>query len=351
VIRRRLAALAVVTAAAVGVAGVVWARGDGGADAASTAGDKGSAQTAKVTRKDLAETQDVSGTLGYGGTTDVPIGGGHGTVTGLAPVGAIVDRGGKLGEVDGLPVVLLIGERPMWRNLDQTAGAGADVEQLEANLIALGYGSRATLGPNQTWSQATTDAVKRWQAALGRPQTGTVAMGDAVFLPAAVRVADHSSGGGGGGSGLKVTGTARLVTVSLAAKYQTLVKPGQTVQVSLPDGSTTPGTITSVGTVATAQEQDQDPTLPVVVTLTDQHAGAGLDQAPVTVHIVTSQATGVLAVPVGALLALSEGGYAVEKVTATGTTTLVAVQLGTFADGWVQVTGAVSEGDKVVTAQ
>ena len=32
----------------------------------------------------------------------------------------------------------------------------------------------------------------------------------------------------------------------------------------------------------------------------DQHAGAALDQAPVTVHIVTSQATGVLAVPVGA---------------------------------------------------
>jgi hypothetical protein len=141
------------------------------------------------------------------------------------------------------------------------------------------------------------------------------------------------------------------VSVSLAAKYQTLAKSGEAVRVELPDGSTTPGTISSVGTVATAAQQGQDPTVAVVVTLNDQHAGAGLDEAPVTVHITTSEAKGVLAVPVGALLALAEGGYAVEKVTGPGTTSIVGVQAGTFADGWVQITGAVNEGDKVVTAQ
>jgi hypothetical protein len=354
--RRRLAVVAALTVAlAAGAGGVVWTRG-GDPHAASASTASSGAQTATITRKDLAETQDVSGTLGYGGTTDVSLGGGHGTVTGLAAVGSVVDRGAKLGEVDGLPVVLLFGDRPMWRNLDEKASAGADIEQLESNLIALGYGTRASLGPNQTWSQATTDAVKRWQAALGRPQSGAVAMGDVVFLPGPVRVADHtgaSAGGAGGGGGLKVTGTARLVTVDLNAKYQTLVKPGQGVQVELPNGSKTPGTVTSVGTVATAQ-QGQDPTLPLVVSLNDQSAGAGLDQAPVTVHIVTNQATGALAVPVGALLALSEGAYAVEKVnapTAPRPTSLVPVKLGTFADGWVQVTGDVKEGDKVVTAQ
>jgi hypothetical protein len=354
--RRRLAVLAAVTVAvAAGAGGVVWTRG-GDPHAASASTASSGAQTATATRKDLAETQDVSGTLGYGGTTEVSLGGGHGTVTALAAVGSVIDRNGKLGEVDGLPVVLLLGDRPMWRNLDDKATVGADIEQLESNLIALGYGTRASLGPNQTWSQATTDAVKRWQAALGRTQSGAVAMGDVVFLPGPVRVADHtgaSAGGAGGGGGLKVTGTARLVAVDLNAKYQTLVKPGQGVQVELPNGSKTPGTVTSVGTVATAQ-QGQDPTLPLVVSLNDQSAGAGLDQAPVTVHIVTNQATGALAVPVGALLALSEGGYAVEKVnapTAPRPTSLVPVKLGTFADGWVQVTGDVKQGDKVVTAQ
>jgi hypothetical protein len=170
-----------------------------------------------------------------------------------------------------------------------------------------------------------------------------------------VRVASHSTGGAGGGgnSSLQVTSTTRVVTVDLDAKYQSLVRSGQGVQVELPDGSTTHATISSVGTVATAGQNGSSPTIPVVVTIDDQHAGAGLDQAPVTVHIVTSQATGVLAVPVGALLALSEGGYAVEKVdrTAATGTRLVAVKLGTFADGWVQVTGSLAAGDKVVTAQ
>jgi len=352
--RRRVAAVATVAAVAVLAGGVVWARGGGGHAAAGASTDTGTTHTATVARKDLAETQDVAGTLGFGDTTTVSLGGGHGTVTGLAPVGTVVDRGGKLGEVDGQPVTLLFGDRPMWRNLDQTATTGADVEQLEANLIALGYGTRSTLGPNQTWSQATTDAVKRWQKALGRPETGAVGMGDVVFLPTAVRVAGHSNGSGGtGGSSLQVTSTARVVTVDLDAKYQSLVKTGQGVQVELPDGSMTHATITSVGTVATAGQNGSSPTIPVVVTLDDQHAGAGLDQAPVTVHIVTSQATGVLAVPVGALLALSEGGYAVEKVDrtqATGTR-LVSVKLGTFADGWVQVTGSLAAGEKVVTAQ
>jgi hypothetical protein len=342
--RRRWAALATATAVlAGGSAGAALLRhGSGAAGAAGAATGRAPAATAKVTRKDLAETQDVSGTLGYGATTDVTFGG-HGTVTGLAAVGTVVDRGKKLGEVDGQPVSLLIGDRPMWRDLSEAATDGLDIQQLETNLIALGYGSRASLGPNTKWSQATTEAVKRWQHALSRSETGAVATTDVVFQPGAVRVAGRNP------NGLKVTGTARVVSVDLDAKFQALVKPGQAVRVELPDSSSHAATITSVGSVATAQ-QNSGPTIAVVATLQDQGAGAGLDQAPVTVHIVTTQASGALAVPVGALLALSEGGYAVEKVTGPGATSLVAVRLGTFADGWVQVTGNLSEGDRVVTA-
>ena len=59
----------------------------------------------------------------------------------------------------------------------------------------------------------------------------------------------------------------------------------------------------------------------------------------------------MLAVPVEALLALAEGGYAVELAHDDGTTSLVAVELGAFADGWVEVTGDVAEGDEVVVPE
>jgi hypothetical protein len=366
---RRLLRSIVAVSAVVTVSGVAWLVGDarssgrssaGAADAASTRSTVPT-KTAKVTTRDLAETQDVSGTLGYGDSHDLAFGGesrgaegsGGGVVTALAAVGTVVDRGGQLGEINGKRVTLLFGQRPMWRNLPDGANTGADIEQLEANLIALGYGTRATLGPNTTWSDATTDAVRRWQRATGQEQTGTVSTSAVVFATAAVRVVQQTAvlGAAAGGNALKVTGTTRQVTVVVPAEYQSLVKKDDAVQVELPDGTKTAAKVTSVGTVARAASQGADPTIPVVATLDDQSVGAALDSAPVTVYFVTSQATGVLAVPVGALLALTEGGYAVEKVTGAGTTSLVGVKLGAFADGWVQVSGDVKDGDQVVVAE
>ena len=354
-VRRLVGPVAAATAVIV-IAGVALlignARGGSAASAASASKHApASTKTAKVTKRDLAETQDVSGTLGYGDAREVAFGG-RGTITALPRIGTVIDRGGQLGEVDGRPVALLFGDRPMWRDLGPGASDGPDVAQVEANLVALGHGTHAALGENNTWSDATTDAVKHWQHATGRAETGVVAMGDVVFQPGAVRIAEHAAsvGANAGGPALKVTGVARQITIDVPAAYQSLVKVDQDVQVGFPDASKAAAKITSVGTVARAAQQGQDPTIPVVATLTDQTVGAGLDQAPVTVHLVTNQASGVLAVPVGALLALTEGGYAVEKVNGPGTTTLVGVQTGTFADGWVQVTGNVREGDEVVTA-
>ena len=58
-----------------------------------------------------------------------------------------------------------------------------------------------------------------------------------------------------------------------------------------------------------------------------------------------------MAVPVAALLAVLEGGYAVEVVDASGSTHLVAVETGLFQDGWVEVTapnGDLTVGDEIV---
>ena len=56
---------------------------------------------------------------------------------------------------------------------------------------------------------------------------------------------------------------------------------------------------------------------------------------------MSDRADNVLAVPVTALLALAEGGYAVEAVVEDGSTVLVAVDPGLFADGIVEVASDV----------
>jgi hypothetical protein len=58
-------------------------------------------------------------------------------------------------------------------------------------------------------------------------------------------------------------------------------------------------------------------------------------------------AENALTVPVEAVLALAEGGYAVE-VHGAASSHLVGVELGTFADGFVEIAGDVAEGAEVV---
>ena len=71
-------------------------------------------------------------------------------------------------------------------------------------------------------------------------------------------------------------------------------------------------------------------------------------QSPVDIEVISEKATDVLAVPVDALLALAEGGYAVQVERTDGTARFVAVDIGKFADGLVAVSGDLSEGDRVL---
>ena len=84
------------------------------------------------------------------------------------------------------------------------------------------------------------------------------------------------------------------------------------------------------------------------VTLDDPAATGTLDQAPVTVGITSDSRTGVLAVPVNALLALAEGGYGVRVLDGTPEGRIVGVTTGLFAKGLVEVSGdGLAEGAKV----
>ena len=145
--------------------------------------------TAAVVRTSLANTVQVSGALGFAGSYTVANQMQGTAYTALPPPGQVVRRGHRLYEVDGSPVVLLYGSRPEWRDLFLGVTPGPDVAQLDANLIALGYATPATLTVSDTFTAATSFAVQRWQAALGVTVTGVVPAGQVAYAPGPLRVA------------------------------------------------------------------------------------------------------------------------------------------------------------------
>jgi hypothetical protein len=317
--------------------------------------------SAAVVRTDLQTTTELPGTLGYAGTYQVTDQS-QGTLTALPTPGQVIDRGQTLYEVNGIGIPLFFGPRPMWRNLQAGVSPGSDVDQLDLNLVALGYSDNGYLTPGDTFTSATTAAIDEWQTARGLPLTGTVDVGDVVYAPAALRVASLATAIGTplqpGTVVLDATSTSRSVDVALPVAQEYLVKVGDPVPITLPNGtSTTPGTIASIAPVAiSVQNSSSDnsgsgaggsgsssssastaqATVDVSVQLTDPTAAGSFDQAPVEVGIVDASVKDILAVPINALVALAGGGYGVEVLSGTQKT-LLGVQTGLFANTLVQV--------------
>jgi hypothetical protein len=344
----------VVAAAAVSA----WRAGVFSPAAAPGAGQQGAAApaTAAVTRQDLSATTPVTATLGYAGSYTVT-GRGGGTLTWLPSAGQVIRQGQVLYKTgNGSPVVLLYGRVPAWRALGEGI-TGQDVSQFNHDLVQLGYAGRAgvaALGWDY-YSWETARAVQRLEEHRGvASPPGSLALGQMVFEPEALRVSQVTGYLGGPANGLVLTATSdqHVATISLDASEQSEVKAGDTVSITLPDGTTTPGVVSSVGKVASSGSgPEATTTIPVQVRLTDPGAAGSLDQAPVTVNITTESSPGpVLAVPVTALVAQSPGGYAVEVVGPGNTRRYVPVRPVIFDDssGLVQVTGALAPGQRVV---
>ena len=362
--RRRVlagaAAGAVVAAGAVLI--VAWPFG-GSSLGGSGSACRDQAVTGTITRGTLISQTSVAATLGYAGSYSV-VNRVQGTYTAAPAVGQVIRQGQVLYQVDGSPVILLYGRVPAYRSLSEGM-TGADVRQLNRDLVALGYASRAELDPSSDYFSAETAyAVEELQAHLGVTQTGTVGLGQVVFLPSAIRVTAAPASLGGlaapGSPALTASSTTPQVTIALQAAQQSYVQAGDSVTITLPDLRMTPGAVTSVGTVATAASPGQSSsgspagTIAVQVTMLDPAAAAGLDQAPVQVSITLASARNALAVPVTALLATTSGGYQLEIPGPAGRDRFVPVSLGLFDDaaGLVQVTGpGLEAGQKVVEAQ
>ncbi len=176
-----LATLAVLAAVLLGGGSPRRARADTGVPPGDT--------TASVTRRTLTESSTVDGTLGYGSKLEL-YDRLAGTFTWLPSVGAVIGRGGTLFELDEQPVVLMYGSVPAYRALKRGVGDGADVRELNENLIALGYDPYGAIADVDAFGEATAAAVKRWQKAEGLAQSGEVALGRVVFAPGARRVTE-----------------------------------------------------------------------------------------------------------------------------------------------------------------
>ncbi|MEV6413119.1 peptidoglycan-binding protein [Kribbella sp. NPDC051718] len=232
---------------------------------------------------------------------------------------------------------------------------GPDVRVVKQNLTALGFLPKTT---TDKLTSATTKAIKKWQKSLDLAETGVIDPASVVVLPGAVRVDSIKAALGDPAAAeiLGVTATDKVVTLPVDADSTQGISAGAKVKLTLPNGKATTGTIRSVGTDATPPPSDGNPAdggkkaqVTALITLDHQAASAGVDSGPVTVPVPGASRKGVLVVPVAALLALREGGYAVQVVTGT-TTALIGVKTGMFADGDVEITGTgLQAGQKVVT--
>jgi hypothetical protein len=316
-----LAAAAVL--AAIGATGGVVVMS--GAKGQALAVPQASANTASVEKRTLSAMVSEAGILTYRARSDGSsysvINQAQGTYTSLPAVGQVISQGHLLYRVNDSPVMLLRGSTPAYRTLSVGAN-GPDVAELNADLVALGYATRAQLSPTSVaFGPATATALEELEAALGVAQNGVLALGEAVFEPTAVRVTTLAALLGGrtqpGQMVMQGTSTTRQVQVALDASQQTEVTVGNRVTITLPNDQTTLGVVSSMSAVATCSSSSGSggsgsssaapgtdtcssggsgssatPTITVGVTPSDAAATGRWDQAPVQVGITTATAQG-----------------------------------------------------------
>ena len=288
----------------------------------------------------LSGTRTVTGTLDYTESRDLGSGIG-GVLTGVPPAGTQVGVGQALFTVDNVNVYLFHGRLPAWRAFERGMDDGPDVKQLEENLRTLGFFIEE---PDEEFDRDTEQAVEAWQEATGQQETGRIDLGRVVFAPTDLRIAENVAAVGDqvgpGAPIVKISGLVKEVTADLKLGDQRLGVVGAKVQLKLPGGAETTGTITAVGQPTERQNNGQvTVVVPVTIALDDAAAAEGIQRASVTVDVPSETRENVLYVPVEALMALPDGEFGVEVVRDDGTTQQVPVVTGLFAGGRVEISG------------
>ncbi|MHA3724474.1 peptidoglycan-binding protein [Leucobacter sp. HY1910] len=299
----------------------------------------------------LTERVEAKGKLSFGGAQEVGTQL-QGTITSMPKAGSLIGLGNELMRVDDKPVTLMHGALPAWRTLEPGMTRGKDVQQLEQNLAALGF---FEYEPDDIFDWNTQYAIGNWEEALGMPRTGKIDLGRVVFSPGDLRVAEQKSreGSAASASAFTATGTVKTVTADVAPELRDLLQEGTEVDLALPDGTQTKGTVTGVGAPVEREDKSGQKSLklPVTVALADQAAAEAFSDVSVGLSVTKTVRENALTVPVRALLAQPGGGYAVDVQTGTKIKR-VPVELGAFASGNVEVTGGkLRKGDNVVVSE
>ena len=276
-----------------------------------------------------------------------------GTITRAPTKGAVIGPGEELVRIDEQPLHLGRGTMPMYRELhlvdsrarDENGERlerldGPDVTQLQQFLLDAGFDATGGLEADGVFGHATEQAVKAWQDAVGLPVTGRVDNTQLVFHPEGLRIAGDLRVGVSF-TALQVDDAQPVVHVDTSNRDRGALPIGIDVDVELPDGVARTGRVTDQEQVTGA---DGSRVWRTTVAVDGELVG---DVSDATVTVVEVVAEDVLTVPVGALLALAEGGFAVE-VPADGTTKLVPVEVGEVLDGRAEISGELADGVEVV---
>lgn len=342
------------------VAGLVAVAALGGGVVLATGGDgerppaRGVAPyaTTTVTRGAVRQEQLLPGTPRTAGRRTLRAGL-AGTVTWLPAVGTRIALGQPFVAVDAHPVLLLRGTVPAWRTFEAGMVPGPDVWQLESFLQ--GRGDLRTPA-DARFGSATVAAIERWQRAQGLRRTGRLPLGTVVFATRGFRVASHPTPVGGtlalGGPALGVATGGTEVRADVPLADRRLARRGAAVTVLLPDGRSVRGRVARVGRPVERKDADSGATSVVIPTTVVPRHGrrvARFARTSVRVRFVTTARRGVLRVPVAALVALDDRRFGLEVPAPGGATERVAVDVGLFAGGLVEVRGPrIREGLRVV---
>ena len=269
--------------------------------------------TATVTKGDLVGETTVQGAL-HSADSYTLKSAFEGIVTALPTPGTTLTQGSHVYTVAGNNTYLLHGATPAWRAFEEGMSDGEDVTQLETALFApedLRIGAlKARVGDNAT-------------------------METELFTASSSR---------------------QVISANLKLSDQALGVVGNPVTVRLPgSATTTTGTITSVepprekDSEEGSKETTKERIIPITVTPDDTSALEGLQEASVSLGLTSETRTGVLSVPLGALVALSTDQFGVEVVDEKGEIRRVPVTVGLFAGDRVEVSGdEIAEGQRVV---
>ncbi|TDD18867.1 peptidoglycan-binding protein [Nonomuraea diastatica] len=197
-------------------------------------------------------------------------------------------------------------------------------------------------------------AAKSMLAEYARTYGTSIPPGEVVFLPklpARVQKVSVKAGQRIEDEVATVTSSSFMVTASVEAAESELLREGMEASVELDTGRTYRATLTAVGDRAKVPgaEEPADGAVPILLT---PAKSKGLKAGTAVTARVTVGATEepVLVVPVAAVITSADGRARVRVEYAPDRTKDVEVRTGLTADGNVEVTGALKEGDRVVVS-